>query len=246
MKKAKKVRYLHFTRIQNLQFRLMSSIIDVTKLVSLFIEIDDFALSYTDWNNKKCLITPELGYSQKSLSDSEIMTILVLYQESGYKNFQYFYERFAMNELRTYFPKLVSYSRFVEYIPMVFWEMYFFTQYRCALAARTGLYITDSKKIEVCKLRKSKHHKVFKELASKSKSSTGWFFGLKIHLVINDLGEIVKFEFTTGKVADNNHELLKRQFQGLEGKCAGDRGYLSTLFDFFLPTRITNSNKNKS
>ncbi|QQS31451.1 MAG: hypothetical protein IPM47_11545 [Sphingobacteriales bacterium] len=54
----------------------------------------------------------------------------------------------------------------------------------------------------------------------KGKTSTGWFFGLKLHLVINQFGEIVKFAFTAGNVADNNHNLLRYLLGNLQGKCA--------------------------
>jgi Transposase DDE domain len=228
----------------------MLLIFDVTKLTELFIEIDDFCITLNQWQKVNAL---NLFQSQvnKSLTDSEIMTILILYQQSGFKNFQYFYERFALGALKPYFPNLVSYSRFVEYIPLVFWQQYYYAQFCCLKSARSGLYIVDSKKLEVCKLRKQKHHKVFGDLASKGKSSTGWFFGLKIHLIINDLGEIVNFLFTTGKVADNNKTVLCQLLNQLKGKCVGDRGYLTTLFDFFyeqglhIVTKIRNNMKNK-
>lgn len=98
---------------------------------------------------------------------------------------------------------------------------------------RTGLYFIDSKKLQVCHLRREKSNKVFKDIAKKGKTSTGWFFGLKIHLIINNLGQIVAFELTTGNVADNNQQLLMKLLQGLNGVCIGDKGYLTKLFDFF-------------
>ena len=104
---------------------------------------------------------------------------------------------------------------------------------KCAGSQRTGYYIIDSKKLQVCHLKREQSHKVFKDFARKGKSSTGWFYGLKLHLVINHLGEIVSFLLTPANTADNNHSVLTSLLQGLKGKCCGDKGYHTTLFESF-------------
>ena len=98
----------------------------------------------------------------------------------------------------------------------------------------TGTYLGDSTKLPVCHNKRIKRHKVFKGMARSGKSSMGWFFGFKLHLVINELGEIVRFRLTPGNVADNNGELLRQLFKGLEGECYLDKGYLTKLFGEFL------------
>ena len=98
---------------------------------------------------------------------------------------------------------------------------------------RTGYYFIDSKKLEVCHLKREKSHKVFGDQARKGKCSTGWFYGLKLHLVINHMGEIVSFLVTSANTADNNKEVLTHLLQDLQGKCCGDKGYLTTLFANF-------------
>ena len=100
-------------------------------------------------------------------------------------------------------------------------------------SVHSGYYFIDSKKLEVCHLRREKDHKVFEGIARKGKGSTGWFFGLKLHLVINHLGQIVSFVVTPANVADNNHDVLRHLLKGLSGKCGGDKGYLTTLFEQF-------------
>ena len=104
---------------------------------------------------------------------------------------------------------------------------------KAAQSIRTGHYFIDSKKLEVCHIRREKNHKVFKGISSKGKSSTGWFYGLKLHLVINHLGQIVSFLITPAHLADNNKKILAQLLSGLKGRCAADKGYLTTLFETF-------------
>ena len=126
-----------------------------------------------------------------------------------------------------------------------------FLKWRTQLSQRTGTYFIDSKKLPVCNNHRINQNKVFAQLASRGKSSTGWFFGFKLHVVINQLGEVVNFLFTPANVADNNHQVLDYQLQGLKGNCYGDRGYLTSLFDQFyqqglqLITKIRSKMKNK-
>ncbi|GGD74194.1 hypothetical protein GCM10011514_42870 [Emticicia aquatilis] len=76
-------------------------------------------------------------------------------------------------------------------------------------------------------------NKVFKVFAKHGKSSIGWFYGLKTHLIINNLGQIINFGLTHASVSDNNENLLKQMLKGLKVKCFGDKGYISKLFSFF-------------
>jgi hypothetical protein len=213
-------------------------LINETKLVEIFIELDDFCQKYSSWQQHRefpCPVVAALKPGVKAaLSDSEILTILILYHLSGYKCFEYFYTDGIQNNLRREFPKAVSYTRFVALIPQVAPLMLLFTQYKCAQSARTGTYFVDSKTIDVCHIKREHQHRVFKDIATKGKSSMGWFFGLKLHLVINDIGEIVQFAFSSAKIADNNALILNNLFANLTGKCVGDKGYLTKLFDSFL------------
>jgi hypothetical protein len=98
----------------------------------------------------------------------------------------------------------------------------------------TGYYFIDSKPLAVCHPRREHAHKVFKGIASKGKSSMGWFFGFKVHLVINHLGQIMNMKITPGNIADNNVKLLQGILANLQGKCCGDRGYQTSLFEAFF------------
>lgn len=68
---------------------------------------------------------------------------------------------------------------------------------------------------------------MFKGLAARGKSSMGWFYGFKLHLIVNEHGELVSFFITPGNVPDNNIETVTRLAKRLQGKLFGDRGYIS-------------------
>jgi transposase len=93
----------------------------------------------------------------------------------------------------------------------------------------------DSTPLAVCHNRRIPSHKVFAGLAARGKSSTGWFFGFKLHLVVNDRGELLNVILTPGNTDDRKpvRRLVRHRF----GKLFGDRGYLSKqLFRQLLET----------
>ncbi len=106
--------------------------------------------------------------------------------------------------------------------------------------------------MEVCHNRRIHSHKVFKGIAERGKSSTGWFYGFKLHLVINDKGEILSFYLTPGNVDDRNPKVIESLAKELFGKLFGDKGYLSKkisniLFSkgIQLITKLKKNMKNK-
>ena len=212
-------------------------VIDISKVIEIFCEVDDFCKLHDEYLRAKVLsegLKPVNNVGRPSqLSSSEILTIMIFYQLSGMKNFQYYYQRLVIPCLRCYFPGLVSYNRFVELIGEHTPLMWMFTQFQTLKSERTGRYFIDSKRLPVCHNRRIKQNKVFNGIAQRGKSSTGWFYGLKIHLVINDLGQIVRFLLTPGSTADNQEKVLHSLLDDLKGACYGDKGYISKLFDHF-------------
>ena len=157
-----------------------------------------------------------------------MMTIIIYYHYSGFKCFKWYYNIVVKRILRSYFPEVYSYNRFIE----LMWELnlymaFFMTAFRLSQPTR-GNYI-DSKKLVVCHNRRIEKHRTHKGIAKRGKSSTGWFFGFKLHLVINHLGEIVLFRLSPGNVADNNHDLLRNIAEEVQGFLFGDKGYISSI-----------------
>ena len=121
----------------------------------------------------------------------------------------------------------------------------------CCLGTCSGISFVDSTPIRVCKNKRIKRNKVFKGIAEVGKSTMGWFYGFKLHIVINDKGEILNFAITQANVDDReplkNENFLKAVF----GKLFADKGFISeklvnTFFvnDIHLVTRIRNNMKN--
>lgn len=183
---------------------------------------------------------------------SEIMTICVFFHHSGYKTFKQYYTNYVQQQLSTAFPNLVSYNRFVELKQDVAFPIAIFTLLQVKEKC-TGKSFIDSFSLEVSHPRRIQSHKVFKGLAQRGKTSVGWFYGFKIHLTINEYGEILNFFITPGNVADNNEEVLMNITKDLFGKMFGDKGYIvnKDIFEklYFkgiqIITKIRKNMKNK-
>jgi hypothetical protein len=188
----------------------------------IFCEIDDFCQNAAEaYKMEFPGETPEPWPSELSLS--EVMTIAVLFHNSsGFREFKYFYINMCRN-MRGCFPKLVSYNRFIELMKLALVPLYLFMQTRTGGTA--GISFIDSTKIVACHNKRIKNNIVFNGLAQIGKTSTGWFYGFKLHLIVNEFGEILSFSLTSGNIDDRKPvpELTK----GLWGKLIGDKGYIS-------------------
>jgi hypothetical protein len=211
----------------------MSPQINENILTQIFVETDDLYKAYLSWYSEHGFSSLFAAKRRSGLSPSEVVTIIVAYHLSGYKCFEYYYRHCILKTFLHDFPLAPSYNRFVSYILRALPLLVVVAVSKCRQSIRSGYYFIDSKKLEVCHLRREKDHSVFEGFARKGKGSTGWFFGLKLHLVINHLGQIVSFLITPANVADNNHNVLLYLLKGLSGKCGGDKGYLTTLFEHF-------------
>jgi hypothetical protein len=89
----------------------------------------------------------------------------------------------------------------------------------------TGIAFIDSTSIAVCHNKRIRRNKVFRNLAKRGKTTSGWFYGFKLHLIINDKGEILAFQLTPGNVADIS--IVEALSRGIFGKLFGDKGYIS-------------------
>jgi hypothetical protein len=216
-------------------------------LLELFCDVDDFCKAFLP-NWERHLLTGGLKQRQRerSLSISENLTILIAFHQSHYRNFKAYYTEHVCKHWRAEFPNLVSYTRFVEYIPSAFVPLVIYLRY-CCLGKCTGISFIDSTALAVCSNQRIHAHRVFFEQAQRGKTSSGWFFGFKLHLVVNDRGEILAFCLTPGNVDDRKPVL--RLVKQLFGKLFGDKGYLSetlrrTLWDLFNLRLITKVRKN--
>ncbi len=193
-------------------------------LLELFCHVHDFCRIFQPrWQADLRTQRVQRRRRERSLSLSEIMTILILFHQSHYRDFKAFYTQHVLVYLTSEFPGLVSYSRFVEFIPSVLIPLCNYLRY--CRGTCTGISFVDSTDLTVCHNRRIAQHKVFKGLAERGKTSTGWFFGFKVHFVFNDRGELLECTLTAGNVDDRKPvpQLVKRVF----GKLVGDKGYIS-------------------
>jgi len=218
-------------------------------LLELYCVVDDFLKDFLPKFEKKLL---DLGQKKSrkscSMSLSEIMTIMIYFHQMRFRDFKSFYTQYLKQHLNKEFPNLLSYNRFVELMPSILIPMCAFIQAQSK--TQTGIYFVDATTIDVCHVKRASSNRVFKGIAKKGKSSMGWFFGFKLHLVINDKGEIMAFKLTQATTDDR--EPVQSLTKDLFGKLVGDRGYISQkLFDALfekglqLITKIKKNMKNK-
>lgn len=206
-------------------------ILNVTKLIQIYIACDDFSLALQDYLKEDGLALKDSDHRRK-MSLSERLAIMIFYHQSGFKCFKWYYLHVIRGMLKDYFPDAYEYNSFVELMPELNLFLGLMVSAFCYHPPTDANYI-DSKKIVVCHNRRIRQNKVFKGKAKRGKSSTGWFYGFKIHLIINTLGQIVLLRITTGNLADNNHQLLTGMANSLDQfiRIFGDRGYLSKIRD---------------
>ena len=192
-------------------------------LLELFCDVDDFCEGWAKNQPKQVMERTGQRRRQPRLSESEVMTIIIPFHQSGYRDFKDYYTKHVLAHLRSEFPQLVSYTRFVTLMQRVVLLICAYAQARCGLC--TGISFVDSTALRVCTNRRIQHHKVFAGLAARGQCSLGWFYGFKLHLVINQHGEVLAFTLTPGNMDDR--KAVPKLAKALSVKLFGDKGYLS-------------------
>jgi len=216
-------------------------------LLELFCDVDDFMIRFAPQLNAMQLRAGEQRERQGQLCPSEVMTILIHFHQSHYRTFKAYYTEHVQVHLSREFPHLVSYQRFVALIPSVLVPMLAYLQSRYGTC--TGISFIDSTSLAVCDPKRISQHRVFATDARRGKTSMGWFYGFKLHLAVNDQGELLACCLTPANVDDRTP--VPAMVKGLRGKLFGDRGYISApltqlLFEqgLHLITRLRKNMKN--
>ncbi|MFC2138274.1 IS982 family transposase [Bacteroidota bacterium] len=204
------------------------------KITEIFYSVDEFCIEFNK-AKEGYILSESVVKNRKNrpcrLSDGEIITILILSHLGQFRNLKHFYINYVQKHLQSDFPETVSYTRFVELQKKALLPMVSFLQL-CCLGKCTGISYIDSTPIRVCHIKRELNHKVMKGLATKGQCSMGWFYGFKLHLIINDRGEILDFLFTQGNVDDREPLKDKNFHSNIFGKLYGDKGYIGkTLFE---------------
>ena len=218
-------------------------------IVTVFCDIDDFCQRFLA---ARPLLPARHTCREKkrpcALALSEILTILVYFHASHYRALKHFYLDHMLGQRQAEFPHLLSYTRFVELIPLALLPLCAYLPTR--KGACTGLQFIDSLPLRVCHNRRIHSHKVFARLAQRGKGSMGWFYGFKLHLLINERGEVLGLTLTPGNTDDRRP--VAKLVRSLWGKLCGDRGYVrQELFEQLwaqgvqLITKLKRNMKNK-
>jgi len=220
------------------------------RITEVFCEVDDFVKAIKKALKTRLLPGPKKRqrYRETGLSESEMITILIFFHLSGYRTFKHFYTWHVQKYWHPLFPGMVSYNRFINLLPRVCFLLGAFVHTR--RGTNTGIAFVDSTRLAVCHNKRISTNKVFRGKARIGKTTMGWFYGFKLHLVINDMGELLAVRVTTGNVDDRTP--VSDMTQHMFGKVFGDKGYISndlfkTLFKrgVMLITHLRSNMKNR-
>jgi hypothetical protein len=198
-------------------------------IVELYVIIDDFCQKFMP---KYINLLKHKGLATRSregmLNISETILIILLFTQSGYKYFKWFYINELAIEYKDYFKQLPSYNRFVEIMPRslpILFRLLNYLMYHARLSGFNIEYV-DSTKIPVCHNKRTNSHKLFSGIAKIGKSTMGWFFGFKLHITCDTLGNLTSMAFSSGNT-DDRVPVLKL-LKGFTGKVFADKGYISS------------------
>lgn len=219
-------------------------------LLELYCDIDDFYRDFQPlWERELLANGVRQRQREGQLHPSEIMTLLVHFHQQRFRDFKTYYTHYVERHLRGEFPQLVSYTRFLQLLPSVLIPLCAYL--KACYGTCTGIAFIDSTPLAVCHNRRISQHKVFDGLAARGRNSVDWFYGFKLHLVVNDRGQLLACRLTAGNVDDRAPvpKLVKHLF----GKLFGDKGYLSQAlfeqlfndYDLQLITKLKSNMKNR-
>jgi len=141
-------------------------------ITAIYVDVDDFYRSIElNWQHYQKTLKARKRLREKILSNSEIMTIMILFHLCGYRCFKRFYLDYVNLTMTSLFPTLMSYSRMV--IAMQCVTPLLCVYFKTRMATPTGISFIDSTSIKVCHNRRIATNKVFNGLAKRGKTTMG-------------------------------------------------------------------------
>ena len=217
----------------------------MNKVTEIFCDVDTFCTAFMpEWEKQLITDGTRQRRRQGRMAMSEIMTIIIAFHTSNHRDFKNYYTGFVAMFWKDKFPTLLRYTRFLEVMPRALMPLCaYFTHLK---GKPTGISFVDSTSIKVCHNLRIERHKTFAGIAKRGRGTMGWFYGFKLHIIVNHLGDILAAKITPANTDDRTPvpELAK----ALNGKLYGDKGYISKalssdLFDKGVDL-ITNVKKN--
>jgi len=192
-------------------------------IIAVFFCIDEFCKTFEEWEKHRLIDTGRKRYRPCEMSLSEMLTIMVIFHVSPCKVFKYFYIHYLSHVHKQDFPNLISYNRFVQLMPRLFVPLCILLQN--LFGEETGIYIADPTALPICHNKRISRNRVFEGIAMRGKTTMGWFYGLKLHMVINHKGSIMAVKITPGNVDERT--LLSEMTKHLKGYLFADKGFIS-------------------
>ena len=198
-------------------------------LIMIYCFVDDFLKGIVR-NIRYALERPGKNHppiKKHNLSAAELISLAIFRFFTGHKDWKSFYQH-----IKTYhqkdFPHISTYQNFLFAVNklssfatlMLNGFMNIFQK----ITENNRLKFADSTKLEVCRIKREFSHKVCYGVASKSKSSMGWFYGFKLHIICNELMQILKMKITTG--ATDDRKGLEMIWNNIFGTIVADAGYI--------------------
>lgn len=189
-------------------------------IVEVYCFIDNFVKMIESKTAKS------LAGRKSMLTKTDYITLAIFKQEHGIKTTKQLYE-FVQEYMQKDFPPLPSYQQFNQgikstfrYFVMIAWILTKMTRQK-----KSKYHIVDSSPLPVCNNQYRFIAKLFKGLARSGKNLNGWFWGFKLHLIINNNMEIESIRITGGSTHDT--DVLEGDFiEGIKGWLVGDKGYI--------------------
>ena len=139
-------------------------------IIELYCDVDDFCPVFLPaWRNSLLPGPPRKRQRTFMMSPAEVMSLLILFQSSSYRNFKHYYTQHVVCMLKQAFPKRVSYTRFIELAQWVLIPLCAYLHTR-RITSR-GIACVDATPIRVCHHRRISPHRTFKGIAQWGKDS---------------------------------------------------------------------------
>ncbi|MFA5831579.1 MAG: IS982 family transposase [Candidatus Paceibacterota bacterium] len=200
-----------------------------TILLLIFCFVDDFIKGIFN-NIKFALARPDQNTpptKKHNLSIAEIVALCIFRFFSGIKNWKDFYRHVRSYHAKD-FPNLPNYQNFISAANRLSGFAAILIQGFMQIF-KNGTSVddkkfTDSTRLPVCEIKREFSHKVAKNIATKSKSTMGWFYGFRLHIISNELLQILSFKITTATV--DERVALEMMWKDIFGMIIADAGYI--------------------
>lgn len=193
-------------------------------LEELYCFVDDFCQEFVpQWQQYLLNSGQQERCHKTTLSLSELLTIYLLFQSSHYRDFKHYYLLHVLQgPLKKAFPKAISYTRFIALVPRLFIPLSAFLH--TLFSELDGVGFIDSTPVTVCHPKRIHNHQVFAAYAERGKTTKGWFYGFKLHIITNIHGDICACKLTPGNCDDRKPVESMTKF--MVGVLCGDKGYI--------------------